>query len=175
MIDKVMHSKFNVDQSVNYYINQLHYTDMNVEGPLGNKILLSSTKKNVVRIGHDAGYDIFASSLMNGNLTLVNVVEIFDHCKIDRPGDVFYTITEMERLDELDSNDIKELEEWRSKVENCLGQPTFLDDPYFLLKDFFTLFSFINGYNDEKLAHDYLQSKNIMKRDGQFIIIDPFA
>lgn len=175
MIDKIIHDSFNFEESYEYYINQLHFTDMNKEGPLGNKILLSTKEKKVVRIGHDVGYDIFASSLINGRLVLSNVVKIHDHYKINRPGDVFYTITEMEELNELDSRDVLELEMWRAEIVNCLKNPTGINDPYFLLNDFVTLFSFINEYKGEKLAHDYLQTKNIMKRGGQFIIIDPFA
>lgn len=175
MINKIIHDAFNFDESCEYYINQLNYTDMNLEGPLGNKILLSPTRKEVVRIGHDIGYDIFASSLMNNELVLSNVVKIYDHYKVNRSGGVFYTITEMERLDELDDDDILGLETWQGKVVSYLSQPTDLHDPYSLLNDFVTLYCFINKYNNEKLTHDYLQSKNIMKRCGQFIIIDPFA
>ncbi|HFK5778577.1 MULTISPECIES: hypothetical protein [Enterobacter] len=175
MINKIIHDSFNSEESYEYYINQLHFTDMNKEGPLGNKILLSPTKKEVVRIGHDVGYDIFVSSLINGRLVLSNVVKIHEHYKVIRPGGVFYTITEMERLNELDSKDILALETWRAKIVNSLNQPIGISDPYFLLNDFVALFSFINGYKNEKLAHDYLQTKNIMKRGGQFIIIDPFA
>lgn len=175
MIDRIKHDSFNIEESYDYYINCLHYTDMNVDGPLGNKILLSPNGEKVVRLGHDVGYDIFASSLINGDLVLSNVVKIYEHYKVNRPGDVFYTITEMERLDELDSRDILGLETWRAKAENCLSKPTEISDPYFLLNDFKTLFSFINEYKNENLAHDYLQTKNIMKRGGQFIVIDPFA
>lgn len=175
MINKNIHNLLNFDESCEYYINELKYKYMNSEGPLGNRILISPTQKEVVRIGHDVGYEIFASSLIKGDITLSNVVNIHDHYKVDRSGDVFYTITEMERLNELDKDEIIVLEKWRATVVNSLSQPIGLNDPYSLLNDFVALYSFINKYNNEKLAHDYLQSKNIMKRGEQFIIIDPFA
>jgi len=112
---------------------------------------------------------------MNGSLVLSNVVKIYDHCKINRSNDVFYTITEMERLDELNAQEISGLNAWRVKIEKELNQPSGLIDPYYLLSDFVTLFKFINGYSNQTLTHDYLQSKNIMKRGGEFIIIDPIA
>ncbi|MCX2945126.1 hypothetical protein ORG37_18760 [Rahnella perminowiae] len=175
MIDKNKYSTLNINEACDYYTNQLGYIELQVISPMENRIFLSPDQNSIVRIGHDLGYDIYASSVMNGDLVLSNAVNIYDHYKVKRSGDVFYTITEMERLHELDGQDIEKLEAWRAKVEKRLNQPTGLCDPYSLLNDFVALNTFIFKYSHEKLGHDYLQSKNIMKRGEQFIIIDPFA
>lgn len=175
MIDKTIYSDLNIEQACDYYTDQLGYTKLPVPSPMGNGIFLSPEKNNIVRIGHDEGYHIYASSVINGDLVLSNTVKIYDHHMVKRSGDVFYTITEMERLDELNDQDIVGLEAWRAKVEKHLNQPTGLCDPYSLLNDFVALNTFIIKNEHKKLGHDYLQSKNIMKRGKQFIIIDPFV
>lgn len=174
MISKNLHDNFNIEQSCEYYL-AINYTELNVSTPLGTRVFLDQDGGTIIRIGHDEGYDIFASSVKNGGLVLTNAVTIHDHYKVKRSEDVFYTITEMERLDELSNQEASAFETWRSITEGNLNKVGGLTDPFSLLRDFISLYNFINSYNTTILHHDYWQSKNIMKRGSQFVITDPFV
>lgn len=133
------------------------------------------------RLGQCERYDFFANLVLNNKLPKDQVVEIYSHALpegvihgINSTG-LEYTLTTMQILEELTSDEQKKYELWIKdiipKINNGI-QIEELEDEFHLLESIVLLRSFAIQQN---FLMDFMQAKNIMKSGSKFVHIDPFG
>ncbi|KXO13310.1 hypothetical protein AKG98_3535 [Moritella sp. JT01] len=84
-----------------------------------------------------------------------------------------FTYTELELLDELTELEASQYKTWiDTNLQDIWLGKVVASDPYGLLDETYQLANLAknNGY-----LPDFSQAKNVMKRNGTFVHIDPFA
>ncbi|HCA3439737.1 TPA: hypothetical protein MO340_004301 [Salmonella enterica subsp. salamae serovar 35:g,m,s,t:-] len=138
-------------------------------------VLIKGSK--IVRIGGDAGYAHFARLVWSGTSGLTNVPVIYKHAEPlgqvnNLNNNSEYSVTEMEVLTPLTELECKDYENWSKPAIRDITKGNIPStDPFNLVDDIIILVKYAAG-ND--LGIDIVESKNIMKRNNDFIILDPF-
>jgi len=140
-------------------------------------------KKNgiIYRLGICERYHVFAKLVLDNILPKEQVVDIYTH---ELPEGIIgganstgyeYTLTTMQILDELSTDEQFKYEAWIKEVMEMIYNGTPIDE----LKDEFNLLESIvilNKYAKENnFSLDFMQAKNIMKNGSKYVHIDPFG
>lgn len=164
----------NIQEKIDSFVNRGY------EPILVNKSGLNTTvmykNKKVVRIGFDSAYDHYANLITSKTIQSENAPVINKH---ETPRGKFgsthlaYSCTEMELLDELNSTEAIQYQEWiDQEIQNICKNNTGITDPFNILSLTIELTSYAIKNN---LKLDLTQAKNVMKRGSTFVHIDPFG
>jgi hypothetical protein len=165
----------NYQDKKNMYIGQGYKpTEINHSG-LGTEVLFKDNK--VVRLGVDPAYDHYAKLIINNSLKSKNAPIIFKHelplGEFTVSGGIQYSCTEMELLEELDSDEAIQYKDWIEKEVSNLGtgKPAS-SDPFNLEIITRALIEYAANNN---LGLDLTQAKNVMKRGSTYVHLGPFG
>lgn len=168
-------TKMTRQQQFDFYKNNGFTKILGNLSGIGTDVLVNSS--TVVRIGGDPGYAHFARLVTSANCNLTHVVKIYSH--IEPLGDINdlndageYSITVIEPLTAMSIQESKRYVAWASTALKAIINEEPTTDPFDLVDDIKILIEYAKKNN---LTIDLVNSKNIMKRGNDFIILDPFA